>query len=97
MFFIIPQLFSLTGTCIDSEIFMLPKFSIASKKKLYSMYFNVTFCSFLLLANLITSFFYYQMLEDAPQISKGVQLSVVQGYMSNFFRSLPWQLRLMLV
>ncbi|XP_062163882.1 uncharacterized protein LOC133870706 [Alnus glutinosa] len=27
-----------------------------------------------------------QMLEDAPQISKGIQLSVVQGYMSNFFR-----------
>ncbi|KAE8057400.1 hypothetical protein FH972_014096 [Carpinus fangiana] len=27
-----------------------------------------------------------QMLEDAPQIRNGVQLSVVQGYMSNFFR-----------
>lgn len=30
-----------------------------------------------------------QMLEDAPQIRTGVRLSVVQGYMSNFFRSLP--------
>ncbi|KAI4336697.1 hypothetical protein L6164_015190 [Bauhinia variegata] len=27
-----------------------------------------------------------QMLEDAPQIRKGVQLSAVQGYMSNFYR-----------
>ncbi|KAB1203536.1 Niemann-Pick C1 protein [Morella rubra] len=27
-----------------------------------------------------------QMLEDAPQIRTGVRLSVVQGYMSNFFR-----------
>lgn len=27
-----------------------------------------------------------QMLEDSPQIRNGVQLSVVQGYMSNFYR-----------
>lgn len=43
---------------------------------------------FLLLAYIITSFFNCQMLEDHPQIRNGVQLSVVQGYMSNFYRSL---------
>lgn len=30
------------------------------------------------------------MLEDVPQISNGVQLSIVQGYMSRFYRLLPW-------
>lgn len=31
-----------------------------------------------------------QMLEDVPQITNGVQLSIVQGYMSRFYRLLPW-------
>lgn len=29
------------------------------------------------------------MLEDGPQITNGVQLSIVQGYMSKFYRSVP--------
>lgn len=31
---------------------------------------------------------YWQMLEDVPQITNGVQLSIVQGYMAKFYRLL---------
>lgn len=50
--------------------------------------FCITIRFFHFYSYIITSFFDCQMLEDHPQIRNGVQLSVVQGYMSNFYRSL---------
>lgn len=47
----------------------------------------ILYCWLLSMQNsLVNLYFSSQMLEDVPQINSGVQLSIVQGYMSKFYR-----------